>query len=432
MPSNPNLRTKSDLLDVDQAPKQLQSTLYENPKQAAAAGIAQPDSESHQLQDEGAIKKGSSISKNPGSAASTPLPQLSTTDIPTLQANFETDDENPGTSTSEEKGLPYIQGSGKMFEAIHNAPSTSPGELSSDDSILRVRSLVQNPQQALSVEKLPEDNQEDFYGKEAEKSIRGRDDSGLLNLQAEIEEFTSTDTGPQSGSSDGKPTVDHGVFTPTLEDMTYGRIQERPVETWDGSTCSYGPASIFSTATGASATTAGTQYSEADLVSATHQLVHLLSQHEGLKPLIEEAVESNAIGADKFCNNFRRLLKIYSKDLDDDAGESLEFLAAKLVRLRARAVAYLIWEKTEQRKICPPQAHRNFQEQPPLEEGDDSDNEEQPVMRDDSIETLAPVREFLLETSAFEKLKVNLREYVKRQHDRRTDQSPSEIKPMEK
>jgi hypothetical protein len=38
----PNLRTKSDLLNIDQFLEQLQSTVYENSSQAAAAGVAQP------------------------------------------------------------------------------------------------------------------------------------------------------------------------------------------------------------------------------------------------------------------------------------------------------------------------------------------------------------------------------------------------------
>ena len=36
----PNLRTKSDLLNIDQFLEQLQSTVYENPNHAAAAGVA--------------------------------------------------------------------------------------------------------------------------------------------------------------------------------------------------------------------------------------------------------------------------------------------------------------------------------------------------------------------------------------------------------
>jgi hypothetical protein len=40
----PNLRTKSDLLNIDQFLEQLQSTVYENPNQAAQAGVHQPGS----------------------------------------------------------------------------------------------------------------------------------------------------------------------------------------------------------------------------------------------------------------------------------------------------------------------------------------------------------------------------------------------------
>ncbi|KAF2738804.1 hypothetical protein EJ04DRAFT_532221 [Polyplosphaeria fusca] len=43
----PNLRTKSDLLNIDQFLEQLQSTVYENPNHAAAAGVQQPGSHAH-------------------------------------------------------------------------------------------------------------------------------------------------------------------------------------------------------------------------------------------------------------------------------------------------------------------------------------------------------------------------------------------------
>ncbi|KZF24153.1 hypothetical protein L228DRAFT_266513 [Xylona heveae TC161] len=42
LPPMPNLRTKSDLLNVDQFLEQMQATVYESSNQAAAAGVAQP------------------------------------------------------------------------------------------------------------------------------------------------------------------------------------------------------------------------------------------------------------------------------------------------------------------------------------------------------------------------------------------------------
>ena len=42
LPPMPNLRTKTDLLNIDQFLEQMQSTVYENPNAAAAAGVQQP------------------------------------------------------------------------------------------------------------------------------------------------------------------------------------------------------------------------------------------------------------------------------------------------------------------------------------------------------------------------------------------------------
>ncbi|RDW71105.1 putative pH-response transcription factor pacC [Coleophoma cylindrospora] len=44
LPPMPNLRTKNDLMNIDQFLEQMQSTVYENPNAAAAAGVQQPGS----------------------------------------------------------------------------------------------------------------------------------------------------------------------------------------------------------------------------------------------------------------------------------------------------------------------------------------------------------------------------------------------------
>ncbi|KAL1622830.1 hypothetical protein SLS54_004850 [Diplodia seriata] len=208
------------------------------------------------------------------------------------------------------------------------------------------------------------------------------------------------------------------VMDQTTEDRLFAWPSDEPfdidfpdeiADNWGGSTYSSRPASVFSIASGFSAITTDTQYSNAQITSALHQLVILLSQHKCLEALIDEAIRSDSIGADRFCNNFRRLLKIYADGLKEEAGENLEFLAARLVRWKARAVANSIREKytaNEDLKV------RKEQQPAPNAEEDESDDDEQMGLGEDSIEVLAPVQEFLLESRAFENFKTSFEEFV--------------------
>ncbi|KAL1646808.1 hypothetical protein SLS58_002943 [Diplodia intermedia] len=202
-------------------------------------------------------------------------------------------------------------------------------------------------------------------------------------------------------------TADDKFLAWMSEDASDIDIPDGRVENWDGSTSSSQSASVLSIIPGLSV---NTQCSNAQITSATHQLVILLSQHECLEPLIDEAIRSDSIGADRFCNNFHRLLKIYADGLKEEAGKNLEVLAARLVRRKARAVANSIREKytaNEDLKV------RKEQRQAPNAEEDESDDDEQMGLREDSIEVLAPVQEFLLKSRAFENFKTSFEEFVK-------------------
>ncbi|GME25243.1 ph-response transcription factor pacc rim101 [Neofusicoccum parvum] len=114
MPSMPNLRTKSDLLDVDQVLEQLQSTIYENPKQAAAAGVAQPGA--HYLHSGFNYRSSNSP---PGSHAQQPQSSHATTLAPLSAPQTETPALTPASSV-----MSYT--SGQSPGSVHSGQTISP------------------------------------------------------------------------------------------------------------------------------------------------------------------------------------------------------------------------------------------------------------------------------------------------------------------
>lgn len=99
-------------------------------------------------------------------------------------------------------------------------------------------------------------------------------------------------------------------------------------------------ASIFSIASGNSSSS--TNHSINELIPARDELVSLLTEDDVLKSLHKDGLQSGRIRADRFENNYRRLLKIFSRDLNEEAHDVLEKAAAALVGSSTKYVASFI------------------------------------------------------------------------------------------
>jgi hypothetical protein len=113
---------------------------------------------------------------------------------------------------------------------------------------------------------------------------------------------------------------------------------EETVSLSESSTVSAAP-SIFSLS---SASTFPSHHSGEVLWLASEQFVSLLVNDDVLEPLFPIAMGSRKIGAERFVRNFRRLLKIFARDLKIEAQEYLHKLAASFVESRATYVAQSI------------------------------------------------------------------------------------------
>lgn len=187
-------------------------------------------------------------------------------------------------------------------------------------------------------------------------------------------------------------------------------------DTFDGSsTISYPPDSTFSLASAASANTADTRYSAIEVASATQQFVKILCDDRDLQQLYQRAIGCDAIGAERFTRNFHRSLKRYSKDLKEEAGESVEYLAARLVRWKAREVAGLIARKYTaggpepiNRQLKPARPNQ------PIEDEEDSSEDEQHHGVQDSNQIFPFLEGFLTDGPAFRNLKTGFESFIAR------------------
>ncbi|KAF2025240.1 hypothetical protein EK21DRAFT_93431 [Setomelanomma holmii] len=178
----------------------------------------------------------------------------------------------------------------------------------------------------------------------------------------------------------------------------------------DSSISSYAQ-SVLSTASLASSATDLSKhsgYSAIQIATATRELITVLEDDEVLAPLYQRAIEDISIGTEKLGRNLRRLFRNYGKHLGQDSGDTLDFLASRLVQVKAREVAHSIV-----RKYGPP-SRSVEQEGPRLQNEESSDEEEitaNPV--DESIfHDLVFFRGFLTGGEPFAILRAQIRSFA--------------------
>ena len=194
------------------------------------------------------------------------------------------------------------------------------------------------------------------------------------------------------------------------------------VEDDRSSNMSFSGGSIFSlsslTSTTATDLSRGDGYSTEQIEIATREVLSILQSDEVLVPLYITAVRSAFIGPHRFVRNFRRLLKLYSEHLKEDARDSLDYLAARLVAFKARYLADSILEKfgndSNSQSLSPGRFARfdvDAEGEPEVNE-DKSDGEDDLVSYEGIVEDLAKVRDFLTASDAFRTLRIQLQEFV--------------------
>lgn len=151
-------------------------------------------------------------------------------------------------------------------------------------------------------------------------------------------------------------------------------------------------------------------YAPAQIAQATNELISILRDDEALSAFYVRAVADVNIGPPKLERNLRRFFKMYSEQLKQEAGESLELLASRLVGLKARAVARSIVQYHS-----PDSAASYHVKHSTLidrqEESSDDDVEPQPV-DEELLQDLNNFRQFLTGGEAFQSLRKQVRSFV--------------------
>jgi hypothetical protein len=170
--------------------------------------------------------------------------------------------------------------------------------------------------------------------------------------------------------------------------------------------------SIFSTESRASLTSAATEWSKntgyttTDMEIATSNLLSMLEEDEVLVPFYKAAIQSASIGPQRFENKFRRLLRSYSANLKEEAHDSLEHLASRLVVFKARFLSKSIVDK-----YMGPISKTIETKSEHQEDASDEENEDD-ASYESVFEDLTKVREFWHESNAFEILCKDLGKFV--------------------
>ncbi|KAJ4357180.1 uncharacterized protein N0V89_001755 [Didymosphaeria variabile] len=207
---------------------------------------------------------------------------------------------------------------------------------------------------------------------------------------------------------------DSGIYQ-SDEDRSWDPLKSFSGAEDKSSVASSDEGSIFSIASLASSATdlsKASGYSATQIATATREVLLILRDDEVLQPLYKTAIEGD-IGPDRFVNNFRRLLKLYAEDLKEEARDRIEFLAARLVAVKARHLAESILEKFWNSAVAPTLAPLDSKSKAIFAKEDSSDEEGEDEVEDDGIfQDLVIAQDFLVESNAFDDLRSRFREFI--------------------
>jgi hypothetical protein len=168
-------------------------------------------------------------------------------------------------------------------------------------------------------------------------------------------------------------------------------------------------ASVFSVASiisPASNRSMYSNYSTQQIATATRELFDIFFKDRDLVELYRRAIDDDEIGPERLQRNLRRLLRAYANNLENEHTESLEYLASKLVAMKAAPLARAIVKNY----YCTP-----VDGQPEACEVQDESSEDeadsQPV-DEEIFGDLKAFRKFLTNAAAFETFRAQIRAFV--------------------
>jgi hypothetical protein len=234
-----------------------------------------------------------------------------------------------------------------------------------------------------------------------ENDVKVHDEDGFQSLAEAVRSYT-VDM-PRYTSVYNTTTPSHGATR-----LLLGVSDDERVSTYAESV--FSSDSMGSSATGLSSTSA---YTDAEIVTATRELVNIFIEDSILRQLYQSALEDPRIGPDRLKRNLYRLLKKYAQNLQQNANGELERLAAQLVAVKARYVTQCVMERFYIRPVS--QQRRKDASEELKDDSEEEDNQEDddlPAIDEDRFEDIVVLHQFLVENVAFRLLQEQLKSFV--------------------
>jgi len=168
--------------------------------------------------------------------------------------------------------------------------------------------------------------------------------------------------------------------------------------------------SIESSETSATAISMDSGFTVAQIQNATKAFISILVDDDILAPLYENARNDIKIGPKRLRRHIREAVKIYAENLEEEAGDRLEFAACRLVQTKAGHAARYIasgWDGYNQ-----PEESVNDRSRVPgnLEDSSEEESVERPV-RETQFRDLEAFRRFLTESNAYTILRAQIQAF---------------------
>ncbi|KAJ8114613.1 hypothetical protein OPT61_g3548 [Boeremia exigua] len=206
--------------------------------------------------------------------------------------------------------------------------------------------------------------------------------------------------------SDLEPVAENYGHLPRASTEASWHVEDDSVST--GSTYAASIFSVKSLASDATDLSQSSGYSPKQIATATKVLIDMLQDENLLVPLYKCAMANTAIGPERLERNLYKLFKYFARDLGEEYGERLEYLASRLVALRARYLAKSIVEKYR------PKSLPQLSLLEPQDSGEDSSEDELGAtsVADKDFDDLHMFRQFLVKSKAFTTLCVGIETFV--------------------
>lgn len=178
------------------------------------------------------------------------------------------------------------------------------------------------------------------------------------------------------------------------------------------------PSAIFSLPTMPStALTANSVVTHGEMRQAVNELAIILMEDHELEKLFITAMNDKRISPDRFARNFKRLLKLFARDLKQEIREAADLELARFVSSKAGLVPAVVRQKLEPRRgnVKEPQIEDGPLDKEIMDVSTDDEAPEEEAKNQNFVALVAHGRTFIEKSAAFRELRKNFGNFLNSQ-----------------